>query len=75
MAADFHAGDRVYVKPIGTVSRIAAIVCAEDISGAMAIVGYRLGDEIEANLFSAGELELVAAGEARRLTEAHLSNP
>jgi hypothetical protein len=70
----FHSGDRVYVKPIGTVSRIASLVCATDLSGTVTILGFKLTDDIGAGLFTADQLELVAAGEARRLTKTYLDS-
>ena len=39
---------------------------------AISILGYRLTEDIGAGLFAADQLDLVAAGEARRLTKAHL---
>lgn len=65
--AKFHVGDKVFVKKLGTISKISNAVILQQFNGKIETLGYVLADYDMA--VGADELELVEGGEVRSIAE------
>jgi len=69
--SDFHRGDVVYIRSVGTVSEVEQILVNTGLDGSVKILGYVIS---QFGLRSSDDLELVMGGEPRRITEEYLAN-
>lgn len=69
--SDFHIGDMVYIRTVGTISTVSGLTLSQDIAGTVGIAGYEMKDLPMS--FPSDQLELVAAGRIREAVGAHLS--
>lgn len=65
----FHAGDTVYIKPLGLVGVIASVFIVLEVDGRMHIAGYEMGSDLNRIVCAAEWLELVEGGEASELAD------
>lgn len=71
MSERFHAGDTVYIKPLGLVGVIDRVLIIQQVGGHMTVVGYEMGSDLSGVACSAEWLELLEGGGNRELAERH----